>query len=350
MTSRLQGVTSRLPRQRPGWLPTWLRKGVLAFGVIVIVEYVVMPQLLGAGKNLHLLGRLEPYWLLLSLVLVVSSWISYAASLRVLLHDKVRLPHLVRLVLATTALSHVVPGGAAGGVGLGYELLLDDAVPSAEAGIVLATESIGSAIVLNGILLAALVITIPVAGLHPVYVVVALLGLLALLALAALFFLFTAGEERAVRIVRSLGRRLPRLGADHAERLVRQVADAVTILVADHALLRRASLWSALNWLLDAGALWCCFAALNHYLNPFELFAAYGIANVLAVIPVTPGGLGVIEASATTLIVTFGTSSAVASLGVLGWRLLNFWLPIPIGAIAYLLRPHPIGSPRTVTP
>jgi hypothetical protein len=34
----------------------------------------------------------------------------------------------------------------------------------------------------------------------------------------------------------------------------------------------------------------------------------------------------------------------VATLGVLGWRLVNFWLPIPVGAIAYVSLKVPRGA------
>jgi hypothetical protein len=34
----------------------------------------------------------------------------------------------------------------------------------------------------------------------------------------------------------------------------------------------------------------------------------------------------------------------VATLGVLGWRLVNFWLPIPAGAIAYVSLKLPRGA------
>jgi uncharacterized protein (TIRG00374 family) len=94
--------------------------------------------------------------------------------------------------------------------------------------------------------------------------------------------------------------------------------------------------------LLDAAALWCFVAALGRYAEPFELFAAYGIANVLAAIPVTPRG-GLVDATTPALLVSFGLPKHIATLGVLGWRLVNYWLPIPTGAIAYLTlqRPRP---------
>ena len=146
------------------------------------------------------------------------------------------------------------------------------------------------------------------------------------------------------RVVRAVGRRVPRVGADRLERLVRQVGDSAMHLVQDRELLKRAVLWAGLNWLLDAASLWSFVTAFGHFVDPIELFAAYGIANVLGAIPITPGGLGVIEASAATLLVSFGLTRSVATLAVLGWRLVNFWLPIPIGAGAYISLRVPRGS------
>jgi hypothetical protein len=59
-----------------------------------------------------------------------------------------------------------------------------------------------------------LLVSIPIAGLHPVYVATAVAGLVVLGAAGALVYTFTRGEERSVRFVRGLGLRLPRVGAD----------------------------------------------------------------------------------------------------------------------------------------
>jgi hypothetical protein len=78
--------------------------------------------------------------------------------------------------------------------------------------------------------------------------------------------------------------------------------------------------------------------------QPVELFVAYGVANVLAVLPVVPAGLGIIEATSVSLLVGFGVPAALATFGVLGWRLVNFWLPIPLGAAAYVSLRLPFGN------
>ena len=66
------------------------------------------------------------------------------------------------------------------------------------------------------------------------------------------------------------------------------------------------------------------------------LIVAFGLAYVLAAIPITPAGLGVVEATMIALLTFFGADRGIATLGVVSYRLINFWLPIPLGALAYL--------------
>ena len=53
-----------------------------------------------------------------------------------------------------------------------------------------------------------------------------------------------------------------------------------------------------------------------------------------------------IEGVLTTSLVGFGAPRGVAILGVITWRLVNFWLPIPAGAVAYLSLKLGRGAPR----
>jgi uncharacterized protein (TIRG00374 family) len=325
-----------------------LRPTALVIIAVLALEYIVVPALNGASKNLDLLSRLQPGWVVGAVFAEAASLAAYAMLVgSVLPGSPIRFWRLQRIVLATTAVGHVVPAGGAGSAGVGYRLLTESGVSGADAGFAWGTASLGSAVVLNALLWVALLVSIPMAGFHPIYVVAALLGLLLISAAILIVFALTRGEQRAVRIVRAVGRRIPRVGADRMEALVHDLTNALVDLAKDPRLLRNATGWAAANWLLDAAALWCFLAALGRYVEPFELFAAYGIANLLAAIPVTPGGLGVVDATAPALLVSFGVPGHVATLGVLGWRLVNYWLPIPTGAIAYVsLRRQPDGVGR----
>jgi uncharacterized membrane protein YbhN (UPF0104 family) len=101
--------------------------------------------------------------------------------------------------------------------------------------------------------------------------VVALLGLLASLATTGLFYACTRGEERAVRIGRFAGRKIPRLGSDRLEHLLRQAGDSVGHVAANRSQMLRAVLWAGANWLLNAASLLALIAAFGHYGDPVEL-------------------------------------------------------------------------------
>jgi uncharacterized protein (TIRG00374 family) len=119
-------------------------------------------------------------------------------------------------------------------------------------------------------------------------------------------------------------------------RLVHRLAARLRELSHDRRLLVRALGWAAANWLLDAASLWVFVAAFGHSVRLDGLLVSFGLAYVLAAIPVTPGGLGVVETVLASSLVGFGTPAKIALFGVLAYRLVNFWLPIPIGGVAYL--------------
>ena len=315
-----------------------LRRLVILLILALIVEYLVIPELVLASKDLYLLGRLNVGWLIAGLILEAVSLFCYALLNRVLLPPEGRpsLSRLFRIDLSAAAVAHVIPAGTVGSAGIGYQLFTAEGIPGTEVGVMMATKGIGSTVVLNVLLWIALVISIPLSGFRPVYATVAIVGAVVLGLIASLVLGITLGEKRAARILRSVGQRIPVVGGDRLEQIVYQAAASIRRLARNRSVLIESLTWAALNWLLDAASLWCFIAAFGGFANPVGLFAAYGIANVLGAIPVTPGGLGIIDTVTPVLLVGFGLTSSVATLGVLAWRLVNFWLPIPTGAIAYI--------------
>lgn len=243
-------------------------------------------------------------------------------------------------------MAHAIPAGTIGSAGVGYQLFTAEGVAGTDVGVMMATKGMGSTVVLNVLLWMALVISIPLAGFRPLYGTVAIVGAVLLAGFAVLVIGFTRGGARAARILRAIGDKIPRLGGERLEKIVLQASESLRQLGTDRRVLVTALAWASLNWLLDAASLWCFIAAFGSLANPVELFAAYGIANVLGAIPVSPAGLGVIDSVTPVLLVSFGLTRSVATLGVLGWRLVNFWLPIPAGAAAYLALRMPRGAGR----
>lgn len=327
-------------------MPTWqrrLRTSIrrVGFGIVglLLLEYLVLPQLAGARESLHLLASVNVAYLLGGVALEGAAIFSYAQLTRSLLPRQAR-PHLfdvVRINMTTLAVSHLVPGGTAAGTSLGYRLLTSaGGVPGPDAGFALATQGIGSAVVLNVLLWIGLLVSIPTRGFNPVYLTAAIIGAVLLAFFGALILLLTHGEDRAASILRAIACKVPLVDDDKVETVVRRLADRLDELAADRALLRRAVLWATANWVLDAASLWVFVAAFGYRILPDGLIVAFGLANVLAAIPITPGGLGVVEAVLTSSLVGFGAPRGVAILGVISYRLVNFWLPIPLGGAAYV--------------
>jgi len=339
-----------LRRRARSWLPFIvkpLRRGVLIFVLLLIVEYLVVPELVGASKDLYLLARVSAFWLAAGVILEFVSLFCYGLLTQALLPPGAHNPGLsvlFRIDLAAAAVAHVIPAGTLGSAGLGYKLFTDAGIKGRDAAVMMTAKGLGSTVVLNVLLWLSLVISIPLAGFHPIYVTVAITGAVIITAVAALAFGFIRGAGRASRILHAMGDRIPGLSGDRLEQALLEAASSLRALARDRHTLVMSLTWASLNWILDAASLWCFVAAFGKFVNPVELFAAYGIANVAGALPLTPAGLGVVDSVAPLLLVSFGVTRSVATLGVLGWRLVNFWLPIPVGALAYVSLKVPRGA------
>ena len=91
--------------------------------------------------------------------------------------------------------------------------------------------------------------------------------------------------------------------------------------------------WGTVNWLLDCACFAMMFVAIDAPIPWKGLLLAYGAGQLAATLPITPGGLGVVEGSITVALVAFGgaggehgrtpscctASSASGSSSLLGW-------------------------------
>src|SRR3984957_17394722 len=324
------------------WLPRLVkpaRRGAILLVLVLVVEYLVVPELVGASKDLYLLGTINAGWVVAGVVLEGLSLFCYAVLTKVLLPHgsfKPTLSRLFRIDLSAAAVAHVIPAGTLGTAALGFKLFTTEGISGNDATVMMAAKGIGSTVVLNVLLWVSLIISIPLAGFQPIYATVAIIGSIVLALTGLLVYGVTHGAGLASRVLRAVGDRIPGLSGERIEAGGLSPGRAFSLAAPAKRVMAWSLLWASLNWLLDAASLWCFVAAFGHRANPVELFAAYGIANVAGAPPVSPGGLGVVDSIAPLLLVGFGVTRSVATLGVLGWRLVNFWLPIPTGAAAFV--------------
>ena len=315
--------------------PLRLTLKVAAFALIV--WFFVLPLIPGMRKAASDLRTVNPWLLIAGLVLQVAALFCYSLLTNAALGDSshaVSRLRLFRIQLSTKALSSIVPGGSAAGSALGYRLMTLSGVQGADAGFALATAGLGSAVMLNVILWIGLIVSIPLRGVNPLYGTAAVAGVVIMGLAAALVFGLMEGAARAERILRWLARKLG-FNEDRAGAAVRQVGGRLEDLAADRQLLVRVAGWAAAKWLLDMASLWVFLRAFGPGVTPEAVVISFGLANVFAVIPITPGGLGIIEGILIPTLVGFGLNRSDATLGVLSYRFAQYWFPIVLGGFMY---------------
>ncbi len=325
---------------------------------LLVFVYFGLPAITNARNALNKLSEVRATFLLMGFALQALSLAAYAQLTRAALpRGSVSLGTLFRIQLTTKAITNVVPGGSAAGSAMGYRMITLAGVPGADAGFGLVAASVGSAVLLNSILWLTLLVSIPAAGFRPIYVTMALAGVFLLAAFGAIVLALVRGQQQAERAVRSIARRTRFLNEDRIGSLVTRLASRLRELLADPPLMRRVAVWATMNWLLDAASLWLILRAFGTTARLDSLLVAFCIANVSAVIPITPGGLGVLDATLVAMLALFGYGDA-AGLAVPLYRVAQYFLPIPVGFVSYLTlragpwridRAKPLGGLREET-
>ena len=325
---------------------------------LLVFVYFGLPAITNARNALNKLSEVRATFLLMGFALQALSLAAYAQLTRAALpRGSVSLGTLFRIQLTTKAITNVVPGGSAAGSAMGYRMITLAGVPGADAGFGLVAASVGSAVLLNAILWLTLLVSIPAAGFRPIYVTMALAGVFLLAAFGAIVLALVRGQQQAERAVRSIARRTRFLNEDRIGSLVTRLASRLRELLADPPLMRRVAVWATMNWLLDAASLWLILRAFGTTARLDSLLVAFCIANVSAVIPITPGGLGVLDATLVAMLALFGYGDA-AGLAVPLYRVAQYFLPIPVGVVSYLTlragpwridRAKPLGGLREET-
>jgi putative heme transporter len=84
-------------------------------------------------------------------------------------------------------------------------------------------------------------------------------------------------------------------------------------------------------WLMDFVILICSFGAVHAAVPWSGVLLAFGVAQIVASLPLIPGGIGIVEGSLAVILVAYGARKVPALAVVLICRLLTFWLVIIVG-------------------
>jgi uncharacterized protein (TIRG00374 family) len=94
------------------------------------------------------------------------------------------------------------------------------------------------------------------------------------------------------------------------------------------------------RWMFDYASLLAALAAVGATPRPGLVLLAFCTAQLLAQVPLTPGGLGLVEAGLTATLTLAGVAPAEAVLATFAYRLLTYWIPLPFGLLGAALHRH----------
>ena len=315
-------------RQRRRWPRRLVAAAVLAgagFGA-----YSRRHELTQAGR---LLAHLGWGWLLVAIGFEAASLVAFARLQRWLLRAggvRVGVVAMLEIVLAGNALAMSLPGGAAWAAAWAFGQIRRRNVDRVLAGwVVLMAGALASFALFLLLVVGALLAGSrgPVASLRWVGVALAMIPLVAAVVVVL--------GRRALRVRASL-----RAGWHAAARLaegarieaaVERLAARVRTVQPTPAAWAEAFGLAQLNWLATCACLVACIWAVHGSVPWHGILVAFAAAQVFASIPITPGGIGVVEAGLTALLVAYGMPTRVALAAVLLFRAVSFWALVPIG-------------------
>ena len=330
----------------------WIKRAVILSATAAGL-YIVWPSLAAVFSSGPQLKHVNPLWGLPIVLAEIASFACMWALLRLALDVKPWFP-VATAQLAGNAFSRIVPGGSAAGGAMQFDMLRQAGIGTTWAATSVTAVSLISTATLLGLpILSISVILVTGASvernLFRVGSIAVLVCLAAIAGGAVLLFadrplLWLGGVIQRLR--NRLLRRHPPLDG-LPERLVDERDLIRRVLGAGW---WKALVYSAGNWLLDLTALLIALAAVGAEPRASVVLLAYVVAAFLGMIPLTPGGLGFVEAGLVGTLSLAGIGTDQALLATLVYRLASYWLPIPTGAVAYVLAGHKYGRPGQAAP
>jgi uncharacterized protein (TIRG00374 family) len=322
-----------------------LRRTIFWLAITGISLYLVAPSVLDTLASWRDIKKFGPEWLLVML----ASQTAAMASLWALQHTAIAVaswPAVTTSQLAGNAMAKVAPGGGAVGSALQYRMLVTAGVrPRAAVSGLTAANILTFAVVL-----ALPVLAVPAlirGSVDRTLTEAAIAGLIVFVLLAACGAVVFALDGPLVWIGRTAQRIRNRLRRNCEplrtlpERLLRERDRILNTLGPRW---KRALLATVGRWAFDYATLLAALASVHVTPRPGLVLLAFCAGQLLAQIPITPGGLGFVEAGLTAMLTLAGVGAGNAVLATFVYRLFSYWLPMPVGLGAWVWHRHRYGA------
>ena len=314
---------------------------IVGLVIMVAIFAVLFPQFADYKQALQQLAEMPNIWIAaLVLAGIINIAVYPVTALAAIPHIGYRAAFVERQ--AGFLVSNIIPGGGAVAVGTQYGILARYGVSTASAAAAVSADAVWTYLLTLGFPSIAVVLLVIEGRSTAGFALAAGIGLAVVIVSLIVIIMTLRSEDGALRIARFAQRPVSAV----YRRFKRNAPDLSSVLLEFH---QHASAMVATRWrqltitnlaaqLTPMLVLWCALAGLGAYPDPLtlvEIFAAYSVALLLTSFPITPGGLGTVDAALVALLVAFGVDSSTAIAADLVWRIVWFLpqLLVGLGAI-----------------
>lgn len=312
-------------------------------GIVVGIFYFFLPQFTSVSSVWQSVRAMSTTDIVALCALCVwnlaTYWVLMVATMPGLTHRQAMV-----VTEASTAVSNTLPGGGAIGIALSYTMYSSWGFSKSRSSVSLLVMGVWNNFAKLGMPVLALVFLALQGGATVARLTAAALGLVGLIGALVVFALMLRSEAGARRMGNGLARLVSRVlvrfgkepvqGWDHAIATFR----ARTVGLLAHRWIR-ITLFTLVSHL-------SLFVVLLYALRSVgvgpgsvswaEALAVFSFARLVTAIPLTPGGLGVVELALITGLAASGGARAQVAAAVLVFRVLTYVVRIPLGLAAYV--------------
>jgi putative heme transporter len=313
--TRYEAVGARIPARAV--------RIVLAAAVVALLVYAALRSR-SLLPSLTRLGHPDVGWLFAAVLAQVVSLAAYALVVRELLRAgavTARISALLRATLGGIAMGASLPAGQVASAAYWYKQLRQEGAARSLTALAMVGSMVAGVLSLAGLFVAG----VAAAGGDGPLAAARLPILEGCAVVLALAVVCRRGTARGIaRVLRRLAPGLPEEYAPGQRSLV-----AIGFL-------------AVANWLFDCACLCAALAAVHASVPARSVLLAYTLSQLVASLPILPGGGGTVEATLVLTFAAFQHTSASVLAGVVLFRLISCWGLIPVGWLAVVLERRPV--------
>ena len=319
--------------------PRRLARRTLQIVAVLAVVGLVLLLAPGLGEVRDLLTEARPEWVALAVAFEAMSCVCYVLMFRPIFCRNMPWRTSWEIGLSELGAGSIVPASGAGGLALGAWILREGGMPAQR----IASRSVAFFLIKSSVnfIAVALLGTVMAVGLvgpdlSPWLTAVPAAG--ALLVIAAVLAVPRLGVGGPVSADAGRTRKAMR---EVRKALVGGTAEAVQIVRSGNLLVITGSLG---YWAWDNAVLWATFHAFGFSPPITVILMGYLIGQLGGLLPL-PGGLGGIDGGLIGTLIVYGTPAAPTAAAVLVYRVILFWLPLLVGAVAFISLRRALNRP-----